>query len=368
MRHWLALILSLCVACNKSVDTKNLESRCDQAALVALSEAVGKVSRGDRGAIAWTGIQAACGSSLPGSFGSYYDAPGRLGARVAEPDVDDARLTALIGKACPSWPTLGPAVADAPAYRRGDFAYEHCGFDRYRVVDGLFHSLSPAVVTWALHQWLLDQGADPAHLAPITRAMLELDDGLALPVHRVDNLRLPSGPGSQIDEGFAVYVTPDELRFGDRVLVELEGGKCPESVVVDDRLAPLYDALVAAADEAKRQYEPRGEDWGGTLLLAADVETPATTAIAVMHTAAAAGYPRFAFVVDSSVHGLARLPFNTPEFDVPDARIPDAGRVVISTKPGMSIQPIVAAIVAAHGECGPDRECVPEVLISVGNE
>lgn len=75
--------------------------------------------------------------------------------------------------------------------------------------------------------------------------------------------------------------------------------RLPPAAVVDGRIAPLADALLALIDEA-RAPGPDGQPVEPELLLQVDKAVPWSVLGAVMHTAEAVGYPRARFVVRSS--------------------------------------------------------------------
>jgi hypothetical protein len=150
---------------------------CDRDALAKLSEALATMSRADQANHVWPGLVDACADAIPAPLAIYFEPLHDPHVRWAGVRRERGAWTLELQRAaCPSWDadklSNNFEFADNPA----GSAFVACDFARYEVLaadeaDGQ----SPAIMTFAMHQWLLDQGVDARTAAPITRALFALE-------------------------------------------------------------------------------------------------------------------------------------------------------------------------------------------------
>jgi biopolymer transport protein ExbD len=311
-------LLSL-ASCQSDVGQK---SGCDLDALAKLAGTLESAPKGDQVTIVWPGIVDACGSAMPEDLKAYFDfahdPTSRESARLTSPS--DA-VTAMKRRACPNFEEAAHAHADAPANLRGQVMHQGCNFARYGLIaDDEIATNTTAILTWAMHQWFLDQGLATEHANTITRALYALDQRGSSPMHGVADLRWPTAHGIAIPDGIAVVVTQTEITFNDQVIARLADGVLADADVRNHLIPRLWEALDEEVYKSKQNAEFHGEPWGEPLIIAADARTPFATIVNLMFTAGRAEFPRYGFVVASESDPHAYIPVSPPRFDPSPSR------------------------------------------------
>jgi biopolymer transport protein ExbD len=299
-------------------DGGNEKSGCDLDALAKLAGTLESAAKADQVTIVWPGIVDACGSAMPEDLKSYFDfahdpTSSRENARLTPPS--DA-LTAMKRKACPDWEQGARAIADAPASARAEMLHRGCNFGRYGVIaDNEIATNTTAILTWAMHQWFLDQGLAPEHANTITRALYALDERGSSPMHGLANLRWPAAEGLPLTHGIPVVVTQTEITCNDQMIARLADGELADRDVRNHVILTLFDQLDEEVLKSKQIAEMRGEAWNEPLLIAADARTPFATIVDVMFTAGRAEFSRFCFIVAPESGDLAYIPVSPPRHE-----------------------------------------------------
>lgn len=373
MPRWTLCILLLCLACPS---TKSASGKCDQQKLIELAGALANASESERIATVWPGLEAACGDGLPEPMRSFYQPPvERFPTHVAKPKEFSPEFEPLLLAACPTWTESGaPIVDDAPIQQRSTAAYRACSFERFGVLEEYeLGGRSSLMVSWATHQWLLDQGLEPAQAKPITRALMGLEGRVTAVVQPAAGLTWPTARGVALANSFGVSLTDGFVVYVTRDAVGFEGRAVPR----------VSEALGRSLTEAKQ--EPAREEWA-PLIIAADAATPFATIVDLLHIGKQLGFERFGLVVDAGPDGLAWMPISLaselgPAIEVIAANDhaalskysqavkgedPQARRVAISAEPTTSVQTLASAIAAVRrSECSHlhDECLLPEVLV-----
>jgi biopolymer transport protein ExbD len=417
-------ILLLSLAGCRGQSGGDQRSGCDLDVLANVSRALDRAPKADQIELVWPGIVDACGSRMPKDLKSYFDYAhdpnSREGARLTPPS--DA-LEAMKQKACPHWDVAARAIADAPANMRGELMHQGCEFDRYGVIaDDEIATNTTAIMTWAMHQWFLDQGLATEHANTITRALYALDERGSSPMHGLADLRWPKAHGIPLTSGVPVVLTQTEITFNARMIAQLADGVLADSDIRNHLIPMLFEALDEEALKSKQVAEIRGQAWDEPLLIVADARTPFATIVNVMYTGGRAEFSRYGFVVAPEGEPYAYIPVDPPRYDAgprmlansgeptavmtvelhadglslsrsggfegqPEAHPrgaddqilayakavrrdnPDARQVAISADGDVPLEDVLAAIAAARGPgCSPSGEgCVlPEVIVMSG--
>lgn len=307
------ILLSL-AACKSGDPSK---SGCDLDALAKLAAALESAPEGERVTFVWPGIVDACGSTMPRDLKSYFDfahdphdSESRERAGLTGPS--DA-LAAMKLKACPDWEKGARTIADAPASARGEMVHRGCDFDRYAVItDDEIATNTTGILTWATHQWFLDQGLAPEHAKVITRALYALDQRGSSPMHGLADVRWPIAEGVPIPAGIVVVVAQTEITFNDRMITGLAAGELADRDLRNHLILALYDQLEEEVSKSKHVAEMRNETWDSSLIIVADARTPFATLVNVMFTAGRAELSRFGFVVASEGQSYSYIPVSPP--------------------------------------------------------
>lgn len=331
IRPWLLLSLAA-LACTTHRD----RPQCDRQALVSLSQALG--DSGERAQRVWQGLEAACGSALPAGIRAHY--------LHHSASASDSTLAAMKARACPGWAeTVEPRVAITPLRARNALVYEACGLEGHDLSDvDLDMPLdSGGIVTWAVHQWLLDQQLESVHAAAIAAALFEREH--ASPAIRLlPGQSWPRTSGEPLGDGVILHVSLDAIALGERTLVDLRGGALDSGDVDEHRIVALSEALSGAVPEDPRNppgAKPR--DVAPTpLLLAADAGVPFTTLVDVIYTAGKAGFGRYGFVISTVGERGDELAQIT--IDPPSPRVYMPQQLPRSTNPEDSIQDVLASM------------------------
>jgi hypothetical protein len=365
MRYRMLSIPLLCFACR---GTLSPSVKCDQRSLIELGEALANTSESEQIAKVWPGLEAACGDGLPTPVRSFYQPPvERIPAHVARPRELYPEFEPLLLAACPKWTDSGALiVADAPADQRATAAYRACSFERFGVLEEReLGGRSSLMVSWAMHQWLLDQGLEPAQAKPITRALMSLEGRVTALVSPVAGQTWPTARGFPLSDGFVVYVTRDAIGFDGREVLALADGVIAASDRADGMVPRVYQELERSLNEAKQEFEPRGEAWMAPLIIAADAKTPFATITDVLATGDEAGFEEFGLVVDAGPDGLAQLPIaalpHKPKSDsntgLYKMRGPSAAIPSMTSEPDMTVE-ITAQQLSLASELGPAPELI----------
>jgi biopolymer transport protein ExbD len=404
MRRWLVLTAVFCFACKSKSDAENQPPACDIEQLRATTTAIAKLPPTERGRAAWDGLQTACGDSLPKPFVAHYDAKGpRSNERLRNPAKHDAELEPLIRMACSDWDTLRAVLDDTGPDQRGQASFLACEAKRFDIAEAEATGFASLEVTWALHQWLLDHGIDGELAKPITTAMLAYERELGSPLQALSGLELPKAVGWPLQEGVAVYISPQELRVGGESIAKLDG---VGPAAVD---ALRNSGLAAALKRELAKFIPANPDTPPPeVLVVADGRV--SFAVMLELLAMLEGHELVQLAVSSPEHGTTLLSLKTPpgaeaEYvpamtveitaegqrtarsaaeeepvaitaDDSDAflrfaltverQFPSADTVVISANPELPLQQVVEVLASVRGpDCETPRLCVlPHGLLS----
>ncbi|TPV92574.1 MAG: hypothetical protein B7733_25145 [Myxococcales bacterium FL481] len=114
----------------------------------------------------------------------------------------------------------------------------------------------------------------------------------------VADQKIPMSPADMpIQEGSPLYVTPKEIIYNEKKLVQLVDGEVNPNEVQNHLIGTLYDALAEEADKAKQMAESRQEEWGARIILIGDERLKFSTLVDVMYTAGKAEFTQYAFCV-----------------------------------------------------------------------
>ncbi|MEE9385612.1 MAG: biopolymer transporter ExbD [Nannocystaceae bacterium] len=110
--------------------------------------------------------------------------------------------------------------------------------------------------------------------------------------------KIPMSPADMpIQNGIALYVTPKEIVFSEKKMVQLVDGDISPNDVQNHLIGTLYDAMAEEADKAKQMAESRQEEWEARLILVGDERIKFATLVDIMYTAGRAEYTQYAFCV-----------------------------------------------------------------------
>jgi len=387
---------------------------CDRRVLEKLSAELNAASEREQVMMVVPGLEAACGEALPSSVRSFYrpiDVGERSTTLSREPD---KQLMALRKKACSNAREVLTEAAEAPYHRRAQIIYDGCDLARYSVFErSEIHGDAPSLITWGMHQWLLDQGLKPVIAEPITRALMGSERRKFSLVTPLAEQVLPAADGIPLPEGAPLYVSMREIVFDEKKFVSLDHGSLREGDVEAHVVESLYSAMAEEAEKAQTMAELREARWSARVLVIADRRVPFSTIVDVMYTAGRAAYREYVFVVEGDSYSFSAVPVAVPMFDGENvgggvmtvdvssegftmqragsetrvkatagdyeavaefarelvAADPEAQRLVISAEGSVELQEVVGAIAAARGgECSADGSgCVlPTVIIDVG--
>lgn len=124
-------------------------------------------------------------------------------------------------------------------------------------------------------------GSDPVNITPAA--------GQKIPLSVAD---------SPIQDGVPVYISPRDITFGDKKVVQLnDEGDIDQAAVKGHLIGPLYDVMAEEADKAKQMAEARGTEWPGRVIMVGDERLKFSTLVDVMYTAGRAEFREYAFCV-----------------------------------------------------------------------
>jgi TonB family protein len=409
MRQGVLALALLCSGC----PSLGIGADCDKDQLIELSAAMEGADPYEQVDVLLLGLDEACGKGFPEAARIVYmpyDASGRSFALSREPD---PQLAKIRKKACPAFDEVAPGVADAPYEQRARVIYEGCDFQRYGILTIDEVPTDSSMLTWGMHQWLLDQGLTAEQAKPITLALFAAERRAFSMIHLEPGQILPKAPGIPLEEGVPLSVSLNEIIFSEKKLVQMRDGQVDENEVKNHLIGPLYDALAEEADKAKEMARQRETEWDARVLLVMDAGVPFSTLVDVLYTAGRAEFAAYGFVVSSpAAYDYTMIPISPPKFGgepsvapfmsmvvtphgitmsrgagskEPPANVesgdtesitkyakqfksehPKAHRLAISAGPDVAYEDLIAAMAAARGpDCGADPETclLPEVTI-----
>jgi biopolymer transport protein ExbD len=127
-------------------------------------------------------------------------------------------------------------------------------------------------------------GSDPVVITPAA--------GQKIPMSMAD---------SPIQDGAPVYISPRDITFGEKKVVQLnDEGDVDPAAVKNHLIGPLFDVMAEEADKGKQMSETRGTEWPGRVILVGDEKLKFSTLVDVMYTAGRAEYREYAFCIIST--------------------------------------------------------------------
>src|SRR5690606_17277992 len=138
----------------------------------------------------------------------------------------------------------------------------------------LLGTTTSLMVSFAMHQWLLDRGLTPEQAKPITRALMLREQEVTSPLRGRLARALPVARSRPIGDGFVVHVTRDEVAFDGGVILGLQAGSIAIGDRADGRIPAVVEGLEASRE---RIYEERGGLYEIPMLIAAEADTPFAT-------------------------------------------------------------------------------------------
>lgn len=371
--------------------------RCDVAALERLGAELGEHASAKSRRTLPQRLLAACAGALPPSVATLLTTGNDVGRFVREPEVE-----AWIAQACPNFAAI--RHADARSTQNSGERFDACTLGRLAVIErDEFADTSTALVPWGLHAWFIEQGVTTSAARSITRALLAGERRKASVLAAPSTL--PAGDGDTVSAGLLVEVSANELRFATARLPLGDAGQTMAA------LAGLKDVLDVELDRDHAVAERSGREWQPSLLLAVDGTLPARLLVTLLRELRHLEFSRHLLLVeraDGRVRGL-EVAFAADSIDpspvltvalAPDrttiGRGParwrsetfapgdadalragatalrrdeaDAHRAVISESEGVTVDEVVAAIMAVRGEDCPDECILPDVVLSSAPE
>lgn len=345
-------------------------ARCDLVALERLSSELGDKPLPLTIALAWPSVKTACADALPSELLNYWEGLSSNGGR-APASVDKTTISIdLFEKACADYREVRETLNSTYPFKRGLGLFEACELGRYDVITRAESAaFGTADVTWATHQWLLDQGLERATLRPITRALFALERRLSWVVAPPNEGAWPLAPGAAWLPSALVTITPSSLEFDERSILRLQDGVIDPAEVQDHLILGLFPPLrdEGAALEASAVTQPDG--WLPRLALAADTETPFGTLIDVMHTAQRAQFGVFSILVQSpTAFGNVQLSVSPPglyaKVRAPNRRKSKSG--LYRFKPAAGAVLIDAGAGVEKPRTGPDTSATLSIELTPG--
>lgn len=328
----IAACLALLVGCNdasksegegsdKSADKtadgspakKELSDKCNATKLTALVGAIDAAEPGARGTIVAEKFGDACEvpESVPAFFSLFAedDGSGSLMANAG------TKIHAAVGTICNGYTIIRQQLPEVEGKERGGVLYDRCDFKRFGLIDrkawvkGQFATGLPLYA----YQWLIDQGASEGQAKSIAMAMLSYEERKY--TIRGQTLAKVVGSLDSVPDSPAVYVAKDRIEFNNQKVVVIDDeGKIDASVLQGHLIGPLFDQLAEEADKAKTMAATTGEDdWGGEVVIVADVDTSFGTLVDVMYSAGRAEFSKYAFVVEGT-EGAGAIGISPPKF------------------------------------------------------
>jgi hypothetical protein len=294
-RHMALALLVALAACRSDEPER---PACDLDALGELGRTLASMSIAKQMNHVWPGLIAACGEAVPKPL-TYYFVPESRG--LVLPRRRDPWSAALQHAACPNWDEIALAHQGSWDLLSAAVAFEACDFARYEVlaaneVVGPTH----AIMVWATHQWLLDQGLDARAAAPVTRALFAREQFESWGLERVDDLRWPNAHGVPVGDGIAVQVAHERLRFAG-------------APIRDHR--DLYESVVKHVEWNRELARQRERAWDEALVIVADVETPMRTVLDILELTKEAGFPRYGLFVEPEAFEPTYIPITLSSED-----------------------------------------------------
>lgn len=295
MRCGAAIVLTLLgslAACRSEPEPR----RCDLDALTKLGHELAPMSIAEQAEHVWPGIIAACDRAVPIPLNNYFD-PKSLGDVL--PRERAAWTVMQQHRACPKWDEIIRAHEDTPWDSRAVSIFEQCDFARYDVVaaDEIAGIAASGIMTWATHQWLLEQGLDARAAVPVTRALFALDQIESWRVAPLDKLQYPKAHGVPLPDAMPIYVTREQIRFEGHQGFSLEDGQ--PSFMFGERMTEEAERELAGAKQQGRV---------AILLIVGDVGAAMSTVLFVLRVGRSAGFHRFGFFVAPEAYVPTYIP------------------------------------------------------------
>lgn len=203
---------------------------------------------------------------------------------------------------CADYAAVAESMSHAPAAERGAILWDRClgPSDLVTREEYVATIRESGAVGFALHGWLTEQAqVTPAVAKPLARAVVLGSHWLVRPS---TGLLLPAAASTTpVDDGVVLELGPKAIRFGGRVIAELDAAGRLETERVPSHpepiIGPLYDLLAEEVEKSRQMSEGAGEPWSSSLLLMAHRELPWSAVRPVLASAVLAGWPRVAVVV-----------------------------------------------------------------------
>jgi hypothetical protein len=281
----------------------NEPTACDRDAFAKLGQSLASMSIAEQIEHVWPAMVEVCGESIPQPIQSSF-APEPAGHALLRER--DPRGVELRNAACPTWQALEQAYASGSLDLSAAVAYEKCNFARYEVLanDEVVGN-ETAIMAWATHQWLLDQGLDASAAKSVTRALYARVQFESWQITQVPELRWPKAHGVPVGEGIAIHVARDKIDFaGYPELVSLRDGAIVDPYQFDH----LYEKLIEHRGSSERLAARSGQPGDEALLIVADAQTPMATILRILALARVAGFPRYGFFVEPEAFEPTYIP------------------------------------------------------------
>jgi hypothetical protein len=300
------LLLVTLAACRGEPEQE--PSKCDLDALTELGHTLAPLSFAEQAERVWPGIMAACDDEVPTPLVNYFD-PETLGDVL--PRGRGPWTIALQRRACARWDAIVRAKQDTPLDSRALEIFEACDFGRYEVLtaDEIIGTPTP-IMTWATHQWLLDQGLDARAAAPLTRALFarnQIEFWWLIEIE--DDLRAPKAHGVPFPGGMSICVTREQVIFAGRQDFATEDGRL---------MSPWFGEHMVEEAERTLARADRGES-DAVLLIVGDARAEMTVVTAVLYAGKGAGFERFGLFVAPEAFVPTHIPVALAPHDPADA-------------------------------------------------
>ena len=195
--------------------------------------------------------------------------------------MEDGPLTQVSIKP-PVYHEIADAVEEIYAEKKKAKKAAKRGYEEDKAVLGMTSLLD--VISIIVVYLLKTYGSDPVIIQP--------SSGQKVPM---------SGMDAPIQDGIPVYISPRDISFGDKKVVQLtEEGEVDPAAVKQHLIGPLYDLMAEEADKAKQRSEALGAEWEGRLILVGDQTLRFSTLVDILYTAGRAEYREYAFCVIST--------------------------------------------------------------------
>lgn len=357
----LALSVALLTGC------RTKQPGCDGDALESLATRIEQADAREQPELVIAGLQGAC--RFPSAYDGYFelfDANAQVRLRMS--DEDQAARHAAMDRACPSAPGILSVIAELGPDQRMATLYDRCALERYEVLERqAFLRSDHSPVPWALHQFMLDHGADAHAAQVVTRALFVAErKHLYDPDVGLDRLPRVDAPLFEVPEAIDVILTTDELRMLGHTVASLPNGDLDPALMDGRVITPLAELLtdelranIELAERREQVYAPR-------VHVQADARMRAALVVAILDTAARRGVDVFGLLVESGVYEYGVLPLEPVMPEQPPAglrvRIDDDGGVVLVAPQGAELgQDLEALRARAAPLCARGRSAVIEV-------